>query len=195
MLENSCDSGVTLYGGAIFVSMLSHLSHVSHQVHCGQADPSAEACRHSGRTVKHTLRERRVAGSIPTWGNFFSSCALPVLDFPPCCAVNKTNDQVLIESLMFPLQAREPVNQQCDTITNATRGKKVKGLVKLSANLVLAFLHNEIVSYSSRHKVCQSAQRDPTCRTFAKGYVPYARECIRTGASFVCLLPASSEQL
>ena len=97
----------------------------------------------------------------PPEETFFSSCAQPVLDLPSCCAVNITSDQVLIEFLMFPLQARKPVNQQCGTIANATRGKKVKGLVKLSANVVLAFLRDEIVSDLSKHKVCKSASGPP----------------------------------
>ena len=76
---------------------------------------------------------------------------------------------VSIQFLMCSVQAREPVTQQCGTIGNATRGKKVTGLVKLPANLALALLYDETVSDSSKHTVCKSVQRAPMCRAFARG--------------------------
>ena len=102
---------------------------------------------------------------------------------------------VSIQFVMFSLQAREPATRRCGTIANATRGKKVTGLVKLPVNLILALLHNEVASDSSKHKVCKKCTVSPDVSCFRKGRVQYTRECIHTEASFVCLLPASSEQL
>ena len=67
---------MTLYGGAIFVSMLSHLSHVSHYVYIVQAAPPVEACRRGGSTALHAARKQVVAGSILDAGLIFFLFAL-----------------------------------------------------------------------------------------------------------------------
>ena len=92
-MENFCDSGVTLYGGAFFVSMLSHVSHVSHQVYVPKLIPQL---KHGGVVAQrycvqfvHGLSKVRFL----TRNSLVPLRAWAVLDFLSCCAVSITNDQ------------------------------------------------------------------------------------------------------